>query len=211
MKKLIVVGGGGFAKEVIWLAHDCGYHVYGVLDDDIQMHGKFILDVPVLGCVSNWSSYLDCEFIVAIGSPRTRKLVVDKMNALGTPEFATLIHPSVIKSNKVTFDRGCMVCAGMVFTVEITVGKHCIFNINGTVGHETNVGNYVTIAPIVAISGNVNLQDCVEVGTGASIRQGITLSKGAMLGMGGVLTKNIPENFIYAGNPAKPLKELPTA
>ncbi|MEL4242485.1 acetyltransferase [Shewanella xiamenensis] len=211
MKKLIVVGGGGFAKEVIWLANDCGYHVYGVLDDNTLVHGKRILDVPILGYVSDWASYSDCEFIVAIGSPRTRKLVVEKMNTLGIPEFATLVHPTVIKSNQVTFDIGCMVCAGMVFTVEITVGKHCIFNINGTVGHETQVGDYVTIAPIVAISGNVNLQDCVEVGTGASIRQGVTLSKGAMLGMGGVLTKNIPENYIYAGNPAKPLKELPAA
>lgn len=211
MKKLIVVGGGGFAKEVIWLAKDCGYHVYGVLDDNTLVHGKRILDVPILGCVSDWASYSNCEFIVAIGSPRTRKLVVEKMNTLGIPKFATLVHPTVIKSNQVTFDIGCIVCAGMVFTVEITVGKHCIFNINGTVGHETLVGDYVTIAPIVAISGNVNLQNCVEVGTGASIRQGVTLSKGAMLGMGGVLTKNIPENYIYAGNPAKPLKELPAA
>ena len=61
---------------------------------------------------------------------------------------------------------------------------------------------------MAAISGNVTLHDLVEVGTGAVIRQGLTLEGGSMLGMGGVLTKNIPEKFIFAGNPAKKLKEI---
>lgn len=208
MNQLIVVGGGGFAKEVIWLAQDCGFHVLAVLDDNIEMHGKQVLGVPVIGGVYNWTTYKDCQFVVAIGSPRIRKVVVDKMLSLGRPNFATLIHPSVIKSQTVTFSEGCIICAGMIFTVEISVGKHCIFNLNGTVGHECNISDFVTIAPMVAISGNVNIFDYVEVGTGASIRQGIDLNRGSMLGMGAVLTKDIPQFVIYAGNPAKPLREL---
>lgn len=208
MKRLIVVGGGGFAKEVIWLAKDCGFDVIGLLDDNSAMHGKQVLGLPVIGSVVDWTSYHDCQFVVAIGSPRTRKLVVDKMHSVGKPNFATLIHPSVINSQSVIFSEGCIVCAGMIFTVEITIGAHCIFNLSGTVGHECNIGSFVTIAPMVAISGNVVLHDFVEVGTGAALRQGVTLYRGAMLGMGAVLTKDVPQFFIYAGNPAKPLKEL---
>lgn len=208
MNQLIVVGGGGFAKEVIWLARDCGFNVIAVLDDNSEMHGKDVLGVPVVGGALSWTSYQNCQFVVAIGSPRTRSLVVEKMLSLGHPKFATLIHPSVIKSQTVTFSEGCIVCAGMIFTVEISIGAHSIFNLNGTVGHECNIGSFVTVAPMAAISGNVNLHDFVEVGTGASVRQGVTLNRGAMLGMGAVLTKDIPQFFIYAGNPAKPLKEL---
>lgn len=209
MEPLVVVGGGGFAKEVIWLARDCGFTVAGVLDDNVEMHGKTVFGAPVLGSVKDWINYAQYKFIVAIGSPRTRKMVVEKMLAIGSPVFASLIHPSVIKSQEVNFGEGCIVCAGMIFTVEITVGQHCIFNLNGTVGHECEIGNFVTVAPMAAISGNVKLEDCVEVGTGAALRQGLTLQRGAMVGMGAVLTKNIPANTIYAGNPAKPLKELP--
>ena len=208
MKQLIVVGGGGFAKEVIWLARDCEFNVVAVLDDNSEMHGKRVLEVPVVGGALDWISYKDCQFVVAIGSPRTRKIVVEKMLSLGQPTFATLVHPSVIKSQSVTFSEGCIVCAGMIFTVEITIGEHCIFNLNGTVGHECNIGSFVTVAPMTAISGNVTLEDFVEVGTGAAVRQGVTLNRGAMLGMGAVLTKDIPQFLIYAGNPAKPLKEL---
>jgi sugar O-acyltransferase (sialic acid O-acetyltransferase NeuD family) len=208
VKKLIVVGGGGFAKEVIWLARDCGYDVVGVLDDNADMHGKSVLNAPVVGSVMDWNKYSECEFIVAIGSPRTRKLVIDKMCTNGKPDFATLIHPSVIMSDSVLFGEGCIVCAGMTFTVEISIGSHSIFNLNGTVGHECDIGSFVTVAPMAAISGNVVLDDFVEVGTGASLRQGVSLQRGSMLGMGAVLTKNIPEFTIFAGNPAKPLKEL---
>lgn len=209
MKDLIIIGGGGFAKEVIWLANDCKRRVRGVLDDKADTHGTTIQGVDVLGNIDTWLEYLDCEFIIAIGSPRTRFKVCSNMFKSGAPSFATLIHPSVIYSNTVTFGVGVIVCAGTIITADVSIGNHNILNLNVTVGHECNFDTFVTVAPMAAISGNVTLSKCAEIGTGAVIRQGITIEKGAMLGMGGILTKNIPELMIFAGNPAKKLKELP--
>ena len=208
MKDLIVIGGGGFAKEVIWLANECNKVVRGVLDDAVETHGTIIQGSIVLGKVDDWVKYSDCEFIVAIGSPRVRKLVVDKMHALGSPDFTSLVHPSVLYSNTVTYGKGSIICAGSILTADVNLGGHNILNLNVTVGHECSFGDFVTVAPMVAVSGNVVLRDKVEIGTGAVIRQGLTLSSGSMLGMGGVLTKNIPENTIFAGNPARKLKEI---
>ena len=208
MKDLIIIGGGGFAKEVIWLANDCNRKVKGVLDDSDQTHNIQVQGATVLGDVSSWVNYKDCEFIIAIGSPRTRQKVLDKMLTFGEPDFATLIHPSVRFSNTVSIGEGSIICAGSILTADISLGKHNILNLNVTVGHECEFADYVTIAPMVAVSGNVKLHHLVEVGTGAVIRQGLNLAEGSMLGMGGILTKNIPERMIYAGNPAKKLKEI---
>ncbi|MCK8104719.1 acetyltransferase [Pseudoalteromonas sp. 2CM36K] len=208
MKDLIIIGGGGFAKEVIWLANDCNRKVKGVLDDSVQTHNTQVQGATVLGDVSSWVNYKDCEFIIAIGSPRTRQKVLDKMLTFGEPDFATLIHPSVRFSNTVSIGEGSIICAGSILTADISLGKHNILNLNVTVGHECEFADYVTIAPMVAVSGNVQLHHLVEVGTGAVIRQGLNLAEGSMLGMGGILTKNIPERMIYAGNPAKKLKEI---
>lgn len=211
MNKLIVVGGGGFAKEVIWLAEDCGFEIVGVLDDNPDAQISKIAGYDVLGTISDWVDFKECYFVVAIGSPRTRKLVVDKMSAAEErPNFAKLVHPSVIKSPRVNFGQGTIVSSGMTFTVDIEVGEHCIFNLNGTVGHECQIGDFVTVAPMSAISGNVEIKDLAEIGTGAAVRQGVTIGKGSMVGMGAVLTKNVPNCEIFAGNPAKFLKELPT-
>jgi len=209
MKDLIVVGGGGFAKEIIWLAKDCGRTVKGILDDDPNMLGKTVGTIKVVGEVNNWLDFNECEFVIAIGSPRTRYSVLNKMYKLGTPKFTTLIHPSVKMSNCSVIGEGAIICAGTILTVEIQIGVHCILNLNVTLGHESILEDFVTVAPMVAISGNVHAECFVEIGTGAVLRQGLRLCRGSMLGMGGVLTKNIPEFLIFAGNPAKKLKELP--
>jgi len=93
--------------------------------------------------------------------------------------------------------------------VDIVIGDHVILNLNVTVGHDDRIHDFVTVAPMVALSGNVILEDGVEVGTGAAIRQGITMACGSMLGMGGVQTKDSEANTIYIGSPAKPFKPLP--
>ena len=204
MRDLIIVGGGGFAKEVIWLARECNRVVRGVLDDNFETHGEQLQGCTIVGKVDDWGKYSDCEFIVAIGSPRVRKFVVDRMSISRKPDFATLIHPSVLYSHTVKFGKGNIICAGAILTVDVVLGDHNILNLNVTVGHECAFNDFITIA----LSGNVTLGEKVEVGTGAIIRQGLALSAGSMLGMGGVLTKNIPENTIFAGNPARKLKEI---
>ncbi len=207
MRKLVVVGGGGFAKEIVWLARDCGYDVVGVLDDNIQAHAELVANAKIIGGVDDWIKFPDVEFIIAIGAPRTRKAVYEKMMHLGSPRFATLIHPTAAISSFVSIGEGSIVCAGCIITVDVEIGSHCIFNLNVTIGHDCVISSFTTIAPMVAVSGNVTMELGVEVGTGASIRQGVTLGRGSMLGMGAVLTKSISDCVIFAGNPARRLKD----
>lgn len=205
---IIIVGASGFALEAAWLAEDCGHNIIGFLDDSPDRQGTTVLGKPVLGLVDNWMSFSENHIIVAIGSPRTRNKVIENMERVGTPKFATLVHPSVIKSNYINIGEGTLICAGCVLTVSINIGKHCIININSTVGHEVNVGDFTTIAPIVAVSGNVTIDSFAEIGTGSSIRQGVSIGRGSMLGMGSALTKDIPSFKVYAGVPARPLKDM---
>lgn len=59
----------------------------------------------------------------------------------------------------------------------VSVGAHAILNAGATIAHEVTLGNFVTtIAPQAAISGNVTIEDGVEVGTGALIRQTLSAS-----------------------------------
>lgn len=208
-KRLIIVGFSGFGKEVYWLAHRLGITVFGFLDDNPAVQGLTYRGSPVLGAVDNWVNYPDCSFVIAVGNPRIRKKIHEKISMSGMPQFATLIDPSVVVNSEfVTIGQGSIICAGTILTVDIVVGAHVIINLNCTIGHDVVIRDFVTVAPLVAVSGNVNLSDCCEVGTGASIRQGVTMAQGSMLGMGGVLTKNVSENTVFFGNPAKAFKTI---
>lgn len=47
------------------------------------------------------------------------------------------------------------------------------------------------------------IEENVSIGSNATILGNITIGKGSMVGAGSVVTKNIPSNEIWAGNPAK--------
>ncbi|MBS9404069.1 acetyltransferase [Halomonas sp. TRM85114] len=206
-KPLIIVGFSGFGKEVYWLAERLGIEVKGFLDDNAEVRGESFHGAPVLGEVESWYVFSGCQFVIAVGNPRIRKKIAEKMAVRGEPDFATLVDPlAVMSEGHANLGKGTIICAGTIATVEIEIGEHCIVNLNCTIGHETKLDDFCTIAPLVAISGNVHMQECSEIGTSAAVRQGVTLASGSMLGMGGILTKSTEKNAIVVGNPAKVLK-----
>lgn len=208
--RLIVIGGGGFAREVIWLAREAKepWEVVGCLDDRDGAQGQDLSGVPVIGRVQDWASHPDTYFVVAIGNPRVRRQVVHRMALAGIPRFATLVHRSVQMSSFVHIGAGSMITAGCVLTTQIEVGRHVILNLSSTVGHDCVIADGVTIAPMVAISGEVRLEEACEIGTGACIRQGLRIGRGAMVGMGAVVTSDVSDFELVVGSPARPLRQL---
>lgn len=77
MKKIIVVGAGGFGKEVAWMAKRCGYEVLGFLDSTPDKQNTKIMGLDVLGPLEYAERFLDYEFVIAIGNPRARKKIID--------------------------------------------------------------------------------------------------------------------------------------
>ncbi len=216
-KSLIIVGGGGLCREVIWLAGECfdpgdpsaDWRVKGVLDDTPEKQGQSYCNVPVIGTIMDWEKFQDCYFVVAIGSPRGRRSVVERMLSQGDVNFATLVHRSVRKSEFVTIGGGSIVTAGCILTTQITFGMHTICNLASTIGHDVVTGDYCTLAPHVAVSGNVTIGDGVEVGTGAIIIEKLKLGKGCFVGAGAVVSKDLPEDTLAVGCPARSIKTLP--
>ena len=209
-KKLIIVCGGGFAREVIWLAKECSeeWDVIGVLDDTPGLQNTKISDLPVLGNIDEWQRFTDAYFVVALGSPRFRKNIVERMESQGKVQFGTLIHHSVQCSKYISIGEGCIITAGCILTTQISLGRHCICNLSSTVGHDTAFADYVTIAPRVAISGNINLGSGVEIGTGAVLIEKLSVGSGSFIGAGALVTKTVPENVLVVGAPARQIKTL---
>ena len=55
--------------------------------------------------------------------------------------------------------------------------------------------------------GNVVIEDDVFIGMGAIICNSVTIGKGAVIGAGAVVTKDIPPYQVWAGNPARYIKD----
>lgn len=206
-KKILIAGTGGFSKEVLCLITDLGKYdeVLGFIEPDwIYDTKKFpntILGKPVLPYREvNPNSHV---VSIAIGDSNIREKVTTQLpNEI---EYITLIHPSALISKWVEIGEGAIICAGTVITCDIKIGKHVQLNLNTTIGHDCIIGDYFTTAPNVNISGNCNIDAHVYFGTASSIKQGVSIVPNVIIGMGAIVTKNINENGVYIGNPAKKL------
>ncbi len=110
----------------------------------------------------------------------------------------------------VTYGEGLIALSRVVFTSNIRIGRHFHANIYSYVEHDCIIGDFVTFAPRVGCNGNVKIEDFVYVGASAVIRQGtpakpLTIGRSAVVGMGAVVTRDVPGGVTTVGNPAREL------
>ncbi|WP_411337977.1 acetyltransferase [Ruminococcus gauvreauii] len=212
MRKLYIVGSGGFGKEALWLAKRINsdaatWDLVGFIDDDPSLHNKIQCGYPVVGGCDYLGALSEEVWVaVAIGTAKVKKAVVEKLMQYRNVHFATLIDPSVIRADRVCVEEGCIICAGTVLAVDSVIGKHTIINLSCTVGHDAVLEDYVTVYPGVNISGNVIVSEAVELGTGMQVIQGKKIGRQSIVGAGSVVVKDIPERCTAVGSPAKPIK-----
>lgn len=209
MKKLYIVGAGGFGREVAWLVERINrqsptWELAGFIDDDPQKIGTKQDNYPVIGdCEYLALQSEECWLVCAIGSPGVRKVITERLERFPHVKFATLIDPSVLMSERIQIGEGSIVCAGSILTVDIKLGRHSIVNLDCTVGHDVEFGDYLTVYPSVNVSGGVYGGDCVEIGTGSQIRQGLRIVPNVVMGAGAVVVSNITEPGTYVGVPVR--------
>lgn len=85
----------------------------------------------------------------------------------------------------------------------VKIGAHC------NIGHNNHIGENTVIAAGVKLSGSVRIGKNCWLGTGCIVRNGISICNDVVIGTGAVVVKDINIPGIYAGNPAKYLKEKP--
>ena len=90
---------------------------------------------------------------------------------------------------------------------KIEIGDACMIAHGAYISDADWHGIYDRAQPV----GNTKpiiLKDNVWIGDSAIICKGVTIGKNSIIGAGAVVTKNVPENCIYAGNPARLVKKI---
>ena len=213
MKKIAIIGAGGFGREVHMLIEQINevkteFDFIGYYDDRIAI-GTLINGYPILGSISDINNVdFHLSIVSAIGKPAIKE---NLLNSIKNPFIAypTLIHPSAYIGNRkyVQIGEGCIITAGVIITININIGKHVILNLSTTIGHDTTIGDYSSFMPNSNISGEVILNKCVYVGTGAKIINQLEIGEYSIIGAGAVVAKSLPANCTAVGIPAKVIKQ----
>lgn len=197
-KNVYLYGASGHAKVVMDIVKLMHYDVPCLIDDNksvAELVGK-----PVMHFAEGLS-----PIIVTIGNCKIRRKIVEK---LGDCEYFTAIHPTSIMADTVQLGEGTVVMAGAILNPYATVGKHCIINTGASLDHDVKIGDFVHIAPHCTLCGEVRVGDGTWLGAGSAVIQGVCIGKNCFIGAGSVVVKDIPDNCLCYGNPAKFIKNL---
>ena len=212
MNDLIIIGASGFGREVAWLVERINkkckeWNLIGFIDDNISIQGNVINEYRVLGTTDNIKDYPEAYCVCAIGSSKVRSMIIEKVTQENPNiRFATLIDPTVEMSDLVEIGEGTIICAHTIITVNISIGKHVIINLDCTIGHDAVLKDFVTLYPSVNVSGASNIGKAVEMGTGMQIIQGKCIGEYSIVGAGSVVVRDLPEKCTAVGSPAKVIK-----
>lgn len=210
---MLIIGAKGFAKEVLEVVNQLNQLDHLVFYDDVNQETpeKLFGQFPVLRTVEEVSIYfktIDHQFTIGIGNPVLRKKIYNKFTSLGGM-YTSIISPlATIGCYGTIIELGCNIMSGTVITSDILIKKGTLINLNCTIGHDSILGEFVELSPGVHISGNCTVGNYSVFGTNASMLPKLIVGKNVIIGAGSVVTKNIPDNCVAIGIPAKIIKEL---
>lgn len=208
MKNLLIVGTGGFAREVYWHAqnsfgYDSEFRIKGFLEGNVPLHPDMysLLPLPVLNNIINYNPLRDDVYVIAIANSEVKEkiseIILDKGGS-----FFNLIHKTAMVSSKAVLGEDVILCPYVMVSCNTVVGSHVMFNAYSDLGHDAVVGNFTSIMCHVDITGNVKVGSHTFWGSGARALPGSKIGDHATVGAGSVVLRKVKANTTVFGNPA---------
>jgi sugar O-acyltransferase (sialic acid O-acetyltransferase NeuD family) len=200
---IVIYGTRGVARELNQLikalvAAGQPIRCEGFLVDEPYRDSATLHGLPVLGGARWFEGNSGRQVIIGIGATPPRYRIAREIEAFGTP-FATLIHPQATIGDTVTLAPGSFAAPQAVATTEIAIGHHSQLHAACTIGHDTTIADFVTVAPGANVSGRVEIGVGTFIGAGAVILPDVKVGRWSIVGAGAVVTRDVEDNVTVAG------------
>jgi sugar O-acyltransferase (sialic acid O-acetyltransferase NeuD family) len=199
---LIIVGGGGFGREIYQYALDAKQEIKGFLDDNHKALEGFPVDHAILGSPSSYDVQADDRFVLALGDPGLKKKLAQLLEDRGA-QFESVVHPLAYVAPSAQVGVGCVVAPFSFLGPSTVIGEHVSINTYASAGHDSHIGAYSTLSPYSVINGCVKIGQGVLLATHAVVILGKSVGSWSKLSAGAVALHHIPDYSLAVGNPAK--------
>lgn len=205
--KLVVWGAGGHAAVVADIIQRGTNHQLAGFIDDINptRKGQPFSGAIILGGRAELAELRATgvkHLHVAIGNNAARDKAAANAKELGL-SLVTIISPSADVATSAEIGAGTFIASGAVVTPGVRIGEGVIINTSASVDHHCVIGDGAHICPGVHLAGGVTVGEKAWVGIGATVIENIRIGPGAIIGAGAVVVRDIPEQTLAYGVPAR--------
>lgn len=208
--KSIIIGSGTYGQVYLAYLRDAGVDVVGFLDDNPIEQGKVYDNVPVLGNRDMLKTLHETHGVTdvycPIGNNPIRVELLEYASSLGY-NIPNYIHPSVIISPNVEIGNGVYIMMGSMIMPYTKIENYTMISMNVCVAHHSILSKGVFLSTGVNFGASIMAEANAYCGISSTIMTGVArIGKNCMIGAGAVVIKDVPEDAIMAGVPAKILR-----
>jgi len=145
------------------------------------------------------------KIVIAVGEPVIRQKLREKVAADGYG-LQTLVHPSAFVGTDTHLGDGTIVQFGSFVSCNSDIGENVLIQPITCIGHDCIIGRDAVVSPLAAISGNCRIGERAYIGGSVPVKESITIGSDSIVGMGSAVLRDIPDNVVALGNPARPMK-----
>ena len=212
MEKLCVLGAGPQARVLEDLVRACGnLELIGFIDvSDERHHLRKVGERYPVYELDRLDEHVGPEpggvsVVIGTAIPQWRRRLIELVGQRQL-RLKSLVYPGTIIGEDTALGDGIIVMPGIIIGPGATLGNHVIINNAATVDHDTVLGENVTLGPGVHLAGEVVVRRDTFIGIGAACPPGVTIGANCNIGAGSVVIKDIPDNTIAAGVPARVIR-----
>ena len=202
-EKIIIVGAGSMAKEVVDLSENMTeFEIIGFVIDQPPHERGTLLDGKPIFWIDELEEYGGSyKALCAIASANKERLV-SKLEDFGV-EFINFVHTTAYVSRTTKFGKGIVITNGVQIAAHCSLGDFVFINRGSLIGHDVEIGKYCVVSPGVNIGGNVKIGSHTYIGMGAIILEGVNIGAQSFIGAGSLVTRDVPDRVKVVGSPAK--------
>lgn len=206
---MIIIGAKGFAKELLQILDDNGtlddsLHFYDDISKDLPdlLYGKFL----ILRSAEELNKYFrehSKDFILGIGNPVIRCDLSRRVKKLGGRLTSIVSKRALISRFDTHLEEGLCIMQNAIVESDAIICEGSLIHNNVMISHGVRVGKYCEVSPGAKLLGNVTIGEMCLIGSNAVVLPNLKIGNNVRVGAGAVVTKNIPDNIIVVGIPAK--------
>ena len=206
-ENIILIGAGGHCKSCIDIIESTGKFSIAGIFGKLHEVGEKVLGYEVIGTDDDIETFAKkaYSFIITVGqikSAQARKKIFEKLRTSNS-RIATIISPFARVSKYAQIGEGSIVMHFATMNAASCIGENCILNTGCNVEHDAVIGDHTHISTHAVINGNSRVGDECFVGSNATVSSQVSIGNKIIVGAGSVVINNIPNEGVYAGNPAK--------
>lgn len=206
MKDLIIVGAGGFGRELLDIIKDINaiqpqWNIKGFLDDNPNALIGKNSNLTIIGNTTEWIPSINEEFALAIANPSLKKNVINLLIEKKA-EFVKIIHPTARISTSAIIGKALVVYPNACIGPDTLIGDYVTL-LGSSIGHDASIGDYTTISSFCDITGGCKIGESTFLASRVSIVPNATIGNNAYVGIGSVVINNVKNGERVFGYPAK--------